>query len=270
MPEVRDGGEEALAALSSDVAVLPTCGCPSSNGMQLFAAPSPSIPTCKVIIFTAYGRILSPSRPSSSAPSISSKGTDNEHILQVVRKAVASYELDSRDPRKGGHTFRRSLALWTVGTSPALQKVFSLIEKSPTPLFSDGAFAGFIGESGTGIPELWRRARPRTVRVAKTEFVHSHQLRCDSQDADGIELSGNEKGVFTGAVSQKPGRSWPIAARCFSTIGELALDEVVPARAARVRVRDGQWWYQDPCVDVRVIAATNRDPPGEAAAGNFP
>ncbi|MFO0620736.1 MAG: sigma-54 dependent transcriptional regulator [Polyangia bacterium] len=265
--EARDG-EEALAALSSDVAVLITdLRMPKLDGMQLFRRAIAEYPDLKVIIFTAYGRITeSVEAVKLGAFDFVEKGTDNEHILQVVRKAVASYELDLRDPRKGGHIPPQLGRYGLVGTSPALQKVFSLIEKvADTP-----STVLIIGESGTGKELVARALHEQSSR--KTESFIRINCAAIPKTLMESELFGYEKGAFTGAVSQKPGR-FELADRgtlFLDEIGELALEmQVKLLRVLQESEFERVGGIKTLRVDVRVIAATNRDLVKEAAAGNF-
>jgi len=265
--EARDG-EEALAALSSDVAVLITdLRMPKLDGMQLFRRAIAEYPDLKVIIFTAYGRITEfVEAVKLGAFDFVEKGTDNEHILQVVRKAVASYELDLRDPRKGGHIPPQLGRYGLVGTSPALQKVFSLIEKvADTP-----STVLIIGESGTGKELVARALHEQSSR--KTESFIRINCAAIPKTLMESELFGYEKGAFTGAVSQKPGR-FELADRgtlFLDEIGELALEmQVKLLRVLQESEFERVGGIKTLRVDVRVIAATNRDLVKEAAAGNF-
>ena len=265
--EARDG-EEALAALSSDVAVLITdLRMPKLDGMQLFRRAIAEYPDLKVIIFTAYGRITeSVEAVKLGAFDFVEKGTDNEHILQVVRKAVASYELDLRDPRKGGHIPPQLGRYGLVGTSPALQKVFSLIEKvADTP-----STVLIIGESGTGKELVARALHEQSSR--KTESFIRINCAAIPKTLMESELFGYEKGAFTGAVSQKPGR-FELADRgtlFLDEIGELALEmQVKLLRVLQESEFERVGGIKTLRVDVRVIAATNRDLVKEVAVGNF-
>lgn len=265
--EARDG-EEALSVLSSDVAVLITdLRMPKLDGMQLFRRAISENPELKVIIFTAYGRITeSVEAVKLGAFDFVEKGTDNEHILQVVRKAVASYELDLRDPRKSGHIPPQLGRYGLVGTSSALQKVFSLIEKvADTP-----STALVIGESGTGKELVARALHEHSSRKGES-FI---RINCAAipKTLMESELFGYEKGAFTGAVSQKPGR-FELADRgtlFLDEIGELALEmQVKLLRVLQESEFERVGGIKTLRVDVRVIAATNRDLVKEVATGNF-
>src|SRR5262249_53745062 len=111
----------------------------------------------KVIIWTAYGRITeSVEAVKHGAFDYIEKGADQEYILQVVRKAMSSFEFDQTAPRP---TVNMSSVpsgygrFGLIGTAPALMQCFQLIDKvADTP-----STVLIAGESGTG-KELVARA----------------------------------------------------------------------------------------------------------------
>ncbi len=266
--EARDG-EEALALLSSEVGVLITdLRMPRLDGMQLFRRAIGEYPDLKIIIFTAYGRITeSVEAVKLGAFDFVEKGSDNEHLLQVVRKAMASYELDLRAPRRPPGNIPPQLGRYgLVGTAPALQKVFSLIDKvADTP-----STVLIIGESGTG-KELVARALHEHSSRKNESFI---RINCAAipKTLMESELFGYEKGAFTGAVHSKPGR-FELADRgtlFLDEIGELAVEmQVKLLRVLQESEFERVGGIKTLRVDVRVIAATNRDLIKEAAQGNF-
>ena len=143
-----------------------------------------------------------------------------------------------------------------VGVSSAIQKVFNNIEMvAPT-----GATVLLMGETGTG-KELIARAVHNRSRRANSVMV---KVNCGALPANLVEseLFGHERGAFTGAVAQKKGR-FELAHR-----GTIFLDEAgelpLEAQTKLLRVLQEQEFervggFQTQKVDVRVIAATNRD-----------
>jgi transcriptional regulator with GAF, ATPase, and Fis domain len=126
------------------------------------------------------------------------------------------------------------------------------------------------GETGTG-KELIAQAIHRKSRRSSNPLV---KLNCAVLPANLIEseLFGHEKGAFTGAVARKAGR-FELAdggTLFLDEIGELALD--VQAKLLRV-LQDGEFerlgGTRTQKVDVRIVAATNRNLADEAAAGRF-
>lgn len=153
-----------------------------------------------------------------------------------------------------------------VGESPAMRKVIDAIhEVGPTD-----AFVLVTGETGTG-KELVARAIHKASRRASMPLVN---VNCAAIPANLIESEffGHEKGAFTGATAKREGR-FALAdggTLFLDEIGELPLElqskllrvlqegEFEPVGSSRTRV-----------VDVRVIAATNRDLRAEISKGRF-
>jgi PAS domain S-box-containing protein len=153
-----------------------------------------------------------------------------------------------------------------VGTSPALQAVLSRISK----VAPGDSTVLITGETGTG-KELVARAIHRRSNRASRAFV---SVNCSAIPRDLIasELFGHEKGAFTGATQERLGRFE------LANGGTLFLDEVgeLPAEAqiALLRVMQEHEFERvggtRPIrVDVRVIAATNRDLQAAISAGSF-
>jgi len=147
-----------------------------------------------------------------------------------------------------------------------MREIFAILEKiAPTdvPLLVEG-------ESGTG-KELVAREIHAGSRVAGSPFI---QVNCAALPTELLEseLFGFERGAFTGAVQQKPGKFE------FANKGTIFLDEIgdmsYPLQAKLLQVlQDHEFTRlggkQDIRVDVRVLAATNKDLPKACAEGHF-
>jgi formate hydrogenlyase transcriptional activator len=153
-----------------------------------------------------------------------------------------------------------------VGSSPALEAVLSSI----TMVAPTDSTVLIVGETGTG-KELIARAIHKHSRRSNQVFV---SVNCAAIPPSLIasELFGHEKGAFTGAVQQRKGRFE------LANGGTLFLDEVgeIPTETqiALLRVLQERQFERVGGnrlieVDVRVIAATNRDLPAAVAAGSF-
>ena len=153
-----------------------------------------------------------------------------------------------------------------IGKDPKMQVVYKLIED----VASSDATVLIQGESGTG-KELAARAIHRlSPRQAKPFVV----INCSAYPATLLEseLFGHEKGAFTGATRQKPGRFE------LADGGTVFLDEIgeipPPAQIKLLRVLQTRKFERvggekTLTVDVRVLAATNKDLMQEVARGNF-
>ncbi len=266
--EARDG-EEALSLLTPEASVLITdLRMPRLDGMALFRRALAEYPDLKVIIWTAYGRITeSVEAVKHGAFDYIEKGVDNEFLLQVVRKAVNSFELDQKSPRRNSGPVPLGMGRFgLIGTSSALQQTFQLIDKvADTP-----STVLITGESGTG-KELVARALHEQSSRKNEAFI---KINCAAipKTLMESELFGYEKGAFTGAVSQKPGR-FELADRgtlFLDEIGELPVEmQVKLLRVLQESEFERVGGIKTLHVDVRMIAATNRDLLKEVAQGNF-
>jgi PAS domain S-box-containing protein len=153
-----------------------------------------------------------------------------------------------------------------VGTSPALQAVLSRISKVAP---SDSTVL-ITGETGTG-KELVARAIHRRSRRSGRAFV---SVNCAAIPRDLIlsELFGHEKGAFTGAMQRRLGRfEMADGGTIFlDEVGELSPDtQVALLRVLQEREFERVGGGQPIRVDVRLIAATNRDLQAGVADGTF-
>jgi len=171
---------------------------------------------------------------------------------------------DNVAPREEGD--KASMREEIIGTSAGLRSALSLVAKvAPTD-----ATVLVTGETGTGKEVVARAIHRRSKRVSRP-FV---SLNCAGIPRDLIasELFGHEKGAFTGATQQRPGRFE------LANGGTLFLDEIGELRAetqiALLRVLQEHEFERVGGTrriqaDVRVIAATNRDLQAAISAGSF-
>ncbi|MGK7346348.1 MAG: sigma-54-dependent transcriptional regulator [Candidatus Nitrospinota bacterium M3_3B_026] len=181
-----------------------------------------------------------------------------DRVMEYRRMARELAELKSAEPAAPGDEI--------VGRSPAMQEVFKLIGRAA------GADATVLitGPTGAG-KELVARALSANSPRAGGPFV---TVNCAAIPKDLLEseLFGHVKGAFTGAVEDKTGKFQAASG------GVILLDEIgdMPAdlQAKMLRVlQDGELYSvggtRPVRVDVRVLAATNRDLASDVAAGRF-
>jgi PAS domain S-box-containing protein len=153
-----------------------------------------------------------------------------------------------------------------VGASPALKSVLSHVSKvAPTD-----STVVISGETGTG-KELIARAIHKHSRRADRAFV---SLNCAATPPSLIasELFGHEKGAFTGAVQQRRGRfELAHSGTIFlDEVGEIPMDtQIALLRVLQERQIERVGGSRAIPVDVRVVAATNRDLSAANAEGSF-
>ena len=153
-----------------------------------------------------------------------------------------------------------------IGACPAMQEVFRKTQKIATTDIS----VLITGETGTG-KELIARETHRRSNRAKGPFV---TINCGAIPENLLEseLFGHVKGAFTGAVANKPGRfqSADGGTLFLDEIGEMPQQlQVKLLRALQERLVFRVGDNRPEAVDIRVLAATNRDLEAEIKAGRF-
>ncbi len=259
-------GQEALALLEREPAdlVFLDIKMPGMDGLEVLEkiAEKPGAPP--VIMVSGHGNIQTAVTATKlGAFDFIEKPLETERVLLAVRNALDRRELQEEVGRLRRKVEKR---YQMVGSSTALERVREAIERSaPT-----NATVLITGESGTG-KELVARAIHATSQRARGPFV---QVNCAAIPEDLIEseLFGHEKGSFTGATAKQIGK-FEQAHR-----GTIFLDEVgdmsarTQAKVLRVLQEGEVERVGSPStikVDVRVIAATNKDLKEEIEAGNF-
>src|SRR5580700_5791943 len=161
---------------------------------------------------------------------------------------------------------RSSMYEAIVGSSEALRKVLSQIDKvAPTD-----STVLILGENGTGKELIASAIHKRSKRSARA-FI---RVNCAAIPASLIasELFGHEKGAFTGAVQRRAGRfeSADGGTIFLDEIGELSPEtQLALLRVLQERELERVGSNQPVSVDVRVVAATNRDLEAAVSAGTF-
>jgi len=254
-------GEEFLAASRPKG---PSClvldlNLPGINGLDLQDELGKSGSQLPIVFITGHGDIPMAVRAvRAGAANFLTKPFDAEDLLNVVRQSI-SYFLDDEIQSE------QNMANM-VGESPGLQRVSKAIRVvAPTD-----STVLIEGETGTG-KELVAHAIHDLSRRSQRSFV---QVNCAAIPATLLEseLFGHEKGSFTGAFAQKVGR-FELAHQgtlFLDEIGELPL-ELQPKllRALQEREFERLGGNRTIKVDVRIIAATNRDLGQMVAEGKF-
>lgn len=259
----RDG-EEALELLSISPVevVLSDLKMPGIDGMALLERVLKEYPGLPVVMLTAHGTVdTAVSAMKLGAFDFLTKPFDRNELGLVMAKAAASAALSTRE-LQGRAPGRYGM----IGKSPALEEVFVTIEKvaaSPSTVL-------ITGESGTG-KELISSALHHNSPRRDRPFI---KINCAAIPRELIEseLFGYEKGAFTGAVSSKPGR-FELAdggTLFLDEIGEIPLEmQVKLLRALQESEFERVGGVTTTRVDVRLVAATNKDLLSDVKARGF-
>ncbi|WP_248352705.1 sigma-54-dependent transcriptional regulator [Anaeromyxobacter oryzae] len=268
---LASSGPAALDVLRREpVAVVVTdLMMPGMSGEELLRAVKTLSPETEVVLMTAYGTVeTAVSAMKEGAYDFITKPVKRHAIVKSVRQALEKVSLVAEN-----RALRARLAELApagegplIGDAPAFRAVLdTLRQAAPT-----SATVLLTGESGTGKELAARLVHDLSPRAAGP-FV---PINCAAIPESLLEseLFGHEKGAFTGAVARKEGR-FERAAR-----GTLFLDEVgemsptVQVKLLRF-LQDGvleRVGGTEPVrVDVRIVAATNKDLAAEVKAGRF-
>ena len=247
--------------------VLTDLKLPGMDGLEFLQMVKRTNATIPVVVMTAYGTVeTAVEAMKAGAADYVLKPFSLEEIQLVIRK-----ELDVHRLREENLSLREALGLRyefknIVGRSPKMQEVLSIVERvAPT---NSTVLLG--GESGVG-KDLIARAMHQHSRRASGPFV---KINCTAIPENLLEseLFGYEKGAFTGATSSKPGK-FELADK-----GTIFLDEIgdVPSatqvkllRVLQEREFEHLGGTKTLKVDVRLVAATNRDLRAALEQGTF-
>ena len=258
---------EALAREDSFDLVLCDIYMPDGNGMELLQAIKEERPEASVIMMTAYTSTKSAIEAMRlGAYDYLSKPFDVDEVKVLVQKALEKTRLVSentylRQELESKYTFEN-----IIGKSPAMQEIFSLIGRvartSSTVLLQ--------GESGTG-KELIARAIHFSSPRHKHRFL---SINCGAMPENLLEseLFGHERGAFTGAVKEKRGlfQEAHLGTLFLDEIGEMTPGmQVKLLRALQNKTIRRVGGTSETAVDVRIIAATNRNLHELIEAGSF-
>lgn len=240
---------------------------PDGNGVEITKNIKLKYPDTEVILLTAYGTIHDGVQAiKNGAFNYLVKGDDNNKILPLVSKAIEKAKLqfkikELQTKLAGGLTFEN-----IIGNSDEIQKVIHLAQKvAPT-----NASVLLTGETGTG-KEIFAQAIHNASQRAGQPYI-ALNTSAFSREILESELFGHKAGAFTGALRDKKGLLEE------ADKGTLFLDEIgemspnLQAKLLRVLesgefLKVGETKAQK--VDVRIIAATNRNLQEEAETGHF-
>lgn len=254
---------EALEKLKEPVdLVLTDLTMPGKDGIELLRAVKKERPSVPVILMTAYSTVASAvTAMKEGARDYVVKPFQNETVLALIRRALSESKPAETEVREMPVRFGDIL-----GTSPKMQEVYFRVQRAAE---TDSTVL-ITGESGTG-KEMVAKAVHFSGNRKSKPFV---ALNCTAVPETLLEseLFGHERGAFTGAVRQREGK-FELADQ-----GTIFLDEVgeMPSalqvkllRVLQERAFERVGGKETVRIDVRVIAATNRDLKAAVRGGGF-
>ncbi|HWZ22330.1 MAG TPA: sigma-54 dependent transcriptional regulator [Cytophagaceae bacterium] len=240
---------------------------PDANGVELTTTIKSLYPHIEIIVLTAFGTIQDGVKAiKNGAFDYITKGDDNEKIIPLVSKAMGKAQLQYKVlvlERKisSQYSFKN-----IIGTSKAILQSIELAKKVAVT----NTTVLLTGETGTG-KEVFAQAIHYEGNRKSKPFV---ALNCSAFGKDLLEseLFGHKAGSFTGAIKDKKGLFEE------ANEGTIFLDEIgemnIDLQAKLLRVLETGTFLKigetkETKVNVRIIAATNRDLQKESEEGNF-
>ena len=240
---------------------------PDGNGVDLVLAIKKAAPNVEVILLTAHGNIPDGVQAiKNGAFDYITKGDDNNKIIPLTSRAVEKARMNVRLEKlekKVGQTYSFDSIL---GESKVLKDAVSLAQKvsgTDVPVL-------LTGETGTG-KEVFAQAIHYSSKRARQNFV---AVNCSSFSKELLEseMFGHKAGSFTGALKDKKGlfEEANNGTIFLDEIGEMAFE--LQAKLLRI-LETGEYIKigdtKPTRVNVRIIAATNRNLSQEIVAGRF-
>ena len=266
--EARDQPEAVQALQTSRPAiVLSDLRLPSGDGFGVLRAAKELDPELPVIVMTAFGGIQDAvSAMKEGALDFLAKPVDPDHLLLMVERALAQRRMATENILLKEELAARRGAPQIVGEDARLKQVTVALHRAA----ATDTTVLLEGESGTG-KELFARALHALSPRADGPFV---AINCAAipETLLETELFGHEKGAFTGASQRKPGK-FELAHRgtlFLDEIGDLPLSLQPKILRALEEKRFERVGGTAPLqVDVRVVAATNRNLKAAVAARQY-
>lgn len=260
-------GIKQLEQNDPEVVLCDVC-LPDGSGVELVTELKRLRPLSEVILLTAHGNIPDGVQAiKNGAFDYITKGDDNNKILLLIAKAMEKATAAYQQQKAAGTAVGKQYSFATViGRSPAIQEAVSLARKvaaTDVPVL-------LTGETGTGKEVFAQSIHQYSSRSDKT-FV---AINCSSFSRDLLEseMFGHKAGAFTGALKETKGlfEEADNGTIFLDEIGEMAFD--LQAKLLRI-LETGEFLKIGDTkpikVNVRVIAATNRDLAKEIADGHF-
>ena len=266
---VAEDGEEAIAQFGKEIfdLVITDLKMPKGSGLEVLKAVKAAAPETVVLMITAFASAESAVEAmKQGAYDYLTKPFQIDEVQLIIRNALEKRRLSTENLLLKREMANQSSFARIIGQSEAMEKVFDVVRK----VADTKSNVLICGESGTG-KELIARAIHYNSARSQRPFV---TVNCSALPEPLLEseLFGHMKGSFTGAIANKAGL-FEVADG-----GSIFLDEIgetTPATQVKLlRVIQEREFRrvggtQDMKVDVRIIAATNKDLEKSVAEGAF-
>lgn len=240
---------------------------PDGNGVDLIPKLKTKSPYCEIIMLTAYGNIPDGVQAiKNGAFDYITKGDDNNRIIPLINRAIEKADLAKRVQVLEKQLKTRFSFENIIGESKAIKEAIDLAKKvapNDTPVL-------LTGKTGTG-KEIFAQSIHQASKRSNKNFL---AINCSafSKDILESEMFGHKAGAFTGAIKEQKGlfEEANNGTLFLDEIGEMPLE--LQSKFLRVLesgefIKIGDNKPQE--VNVRIIAATNRDLQEEIKKGNF-
>jgi DNA-binding NtrC family response regulator len=259
-------GIESAKADEPDLVIL-DLKMPGIDGVETLKRLKSIYPKLPIIMITAHGTMETAIEAMKcGATDYIIKPFDLEEMKIVIQKNLAVQDLVKEVDFLRSELYQKYNSQNIIGQSPSMQQIFAMIDR----VADSNATVMIYGESGTG-KELVARAMHFNSPRKEKPYI---QVNCAALPESLLEseLFGHEKGAFTGAVARRQGR-FELAHQ-----GTLFLDEIgeisLAMQAKLLRVLQEKTFervggIETIKVDVRIVAATNRNLQAAIKEGTF-
>ena len=240
---------------------------PDGNGVEFAKETKSKYPAIEIILLTAYGNIADGVQAmKNGAFDYITKGDDNDKIIPLLNRALEKVQLQKRIEHLEKQVGKRYGFESILGESPVIKDAINLAQKvAPTD-----ATVLLLGETGTGKEVFAQAIHSGSKRNGKSFLA----LNCSafSKEILESEIFGHKAGAFTGATKDKKGLIEE------ANNGTLFLDEIgemhIDLQSKLLRVLETNEFIKvgdtkSTKVNVRIIAATNRDLQDDVKEGKF-
>ncbi|MDE3143466.1 MAG: sigma-54-dependent Fis family transcriptional regulator [Bacteroidota bacterium] len=240
---------------------------PDGNGVDFVKEIKLKYPSAEIILLTAYGNIADGVQSmKNGAFDYITKGDDNDKIIPLLNRAIEKTQLQKRIEQLEKQVGKRYGFDSILGESSAIKDAVALAQKvAPTD-----ATVLLLGETGTGKEVFAQAIHAGSKRNGKSFLA----LNCSAFGKEILEseIFGHKAGAFTGATKDKKGLIEE------ANNGTLFLDEIgemhIDLQSKLLRVLETNEFIKvgdtkPTKVNVRIIAATNRDLQDDVKEGKF-